>query len=424
MYEELGDLDDELYWDPFGKFVGLSPEDEQKAILEFYGLLYRGEGGTIKRNPPSSQAGDFGTAGWMEDPHDAPPPPRVTNDTPTTKDMTLMGRRNHQHHSYREYDIWLAIIKDIPAPGKPMEFVGEQPIVAARGGEWVIGEIEKLMDGLEVPLELRDGQTENEREFAQPIPVWAYAVNRKLQAVHEFSPGQCLYHATKTFLGNILGLQLDHTDNDYFLMFPYLEPGGTPMPYTAQAVQELIEPYGLRVSRIRINAGMVPAGDLREWMQYLGCNPLGAEDYRTTNAQYAEAVGMDPRIADQFFGFEFHTEPFRPGIVCEASKAHQFAKPLGHASFLAPRGRANDWWVSLQVDRTPWPMTAPDGTAMRPTYPLRTQQYVEVPDLHAIRKRLDDAESARKREAAKGGTTFLPTWKQRESTARSEVQQP
>lgn len=164
----------------------------------------------------------------------------------------------------------------------------------------------------------------------------------------------CTYNATEDYLKARFGRALHYTDKDWLAVHPYATDDGIPEAYTATAVHQLVEPYGLGVQRIRVRAGKMLMGDeLRMWAAALMCNPFGLVDKQTTNADAAERLQMTPEAAAALFRFEYHQDPLPCSVVGERGWAGtgtvQVGSGGGHARYLAPRAKANDWRVSIQL---------------------------------------------------------------------------
>lgn len=218
---------------------------------------------------------------------------------------------------------------------------------------------------------------------------------KKVYRNKNFKPGPCLFDSTSAFLEAILGKRVHNTDKTYFDNHPLTVEHGTPMPYTARIVQEIVSPYGLRVCRIRMNKNHPVPGELRDWMTYLGCNPFAAENSETTNAEFAAMTGQSVEAVNQQFAFDFDTVPLAPSVICEATKTTHYASSgVGHASYHAPRRKAYDWWVSLQIDASPWPY------AVKPVYEEYVLEEAYEADFSGILQAVEAYERARKAHEA------------------------
>lgn len=258
-------------------------------------------------------------------------------------------------------------------------------------------------------------QIEKDGDWILACPIEFYKELRRTSN-KGFTPGPCVFDSTSDYLSAILGKRTHHTDKIYFNNHPLTVEHGTPMVYTARIIQEIVGPYGLRVCRIRANAGHPVEYDLRDWMTYLGCNPIGAEDMQTTNAEFAAMTGQTLEAVNAQYGFEFGTEPLYPSVICEAHKSNQFVNHgVGHASYLPPRGSSQNWWLSLQIDASPWPY------APRPNYePYQLAEAYDV-NFYGIKSAVEaheEAEKHRKEREARG-----PQGSHSPTTPAREVQQ-
>lgn len=170
-----------------------------------------------------------------------------------------------------------------------------------------------------------------------------------------FSP--CVYTATTDYLQARWGRKLDDSDRAWLGSHPYAADGGVPREYMPTCVQQMLEPYGMGVSRINIRRGilMIP-GSLFDWLLSLGCNPFAMTDHQTTNAEAAEKLGIPLAEANKMWRVEFTEQP----LPCSITGEQNFSVPTGqtvkvgdkggHARYLPPRGYFNDWFISCQLD--------------------------------------------------------------------------
>ena len=166
------------------------------------------------------------------------------------------------------------------------------------------------------------------------------------------TPSGCLFSAADDYMQAWFGRRLDtRSDKDFFNNHPLTTATGTPQEHTLRVLQELIEPYGLRISRVNMAPGHAPTGDLARWMSVLGANPLAMQDYQTTNEDFASKVGMEPAEADRQFRFTFTDGILRPCIFCDAAtnKSGVYTGG-GHASYKGPRAHYEEGVLSLQID--------------------------------------------------------------------------
>lgn len=178
----------------------------------------------------------------------------------------------------------------------------------------------------------------------------------------QFSYGEptfnaCVYTASNDYMQSRWGRKLDDSDRRWLAAHPHSTDGGVPQEYTATCIDQLVQPYGMRVSRIRLRKGSLVLGDsIMGWIQALGCNPFAMADRVTTNAEAAARMGISLEQADELWRVEFHDDPLPCSIIGERGWSNSSTVATGslggHARYLAPRARAGDWFVSVQLDST------------------------------------------------------------------------
>lgn len=176
----------------------------------------------------------------------------------------------------------------------------------------------------------------------------------------EFSYGEprfnaCVYTAANDYMQARWGRKLDDSDRRWLASHPLSTDNGVPQEYTATCVDQLVEPYGMRVSRVRLRKGSLVLGDsIMAWIQALGCNPFALADRSTTNAEAAERMGITVEQANALWRVEFHDDALPCSIVGERGWTNTTGVKTGsfggHARYLAPRGHAGDWFISVQLD--------------------------------------------------------------------------
>jgi hypothetical protein len=164
----------------------------------------------------------------------------------------------------------------------------------------------------------------------------------------------CTFEATDNYLAARWGRKLHHTDRQWLSLHPFASDDGVPTEYTLICLQQLLEPYGMAISAVRMRQGALAASKhIMQFAAALGCNPLGLFDHRTTNEEAAEKLGVDLAKAEKMWRFEFHEEPL-PGctVVCERgmSSTSEYSTGFagGHARYMAPRDRYGNWVLSVQ----------------------------------------------------------------------------
>jgi hypothetical protein len=146
---------------------------------------------------------------------------------------------------------------------------------------------------------------------------------------------------------SFFGKSLHTSDSDWAAYHPFTEGAGVSMARIPTFVHQLVEPYGLAVSRIRVIEGFVATDEvLATWQASLGVNPLALVDNTTTNADAAEQLGVEVEALDQACRFEYGIDPLRPSIIGELSNVGTGG---GHARYFAPRDYPKDWKVSVQL---------------------------------------------------------------------------
>ena len=175
----------------------------------------------------------------------------------------------------------------------------------------------------------------------------------------EFTYGEpafnaCVYQGTQDYITARWGRKLDDSDRRWLARHPLATDGGIPQEYTITAIQQLVAPYGMKVSRVRLRAGTLVLGEqIMQWAQALGCNPMALADRQTSNAKAAELMGMDEASANQLWRLEFSDRPLPGSIIGErgwtSTPGVSVGSFGGHARYLAPRAGAGDWFVSIQL---------------------------------------------------------------------------
>lgn len=171
-------------------------------------------------------------------------------------------------------------------------------------------------------------------------------------------PLMCGFHATKSYMNAMFGMSLDLDDEKFYETHPAVKPNGLPAAETLRVIQELIDPYGLRVSRVRLTPGVSVPPELLLWFNHLGVNPLALSDRITSNAEFAEASGMDLGEVDKMFRLDFGEKPLKPGIICTSGNVGTgYGTVGGHAQYGGPRCKIAKADMSLQLTRValdPW----------------------------------------------------------------------
>jgi hypothetical protein len=165
------------------------------------------------------------------------------------------------------------------------------------------------------------------------------------------SPMMCLYDSIEDYCKNILGVNFSNEDKTFFEEHPAVQEDGVPFPDTLRVAQELVGPYGLRVSRVQIAPNYGVKGDILQWRKVLGCNPLAYGDRMTSNEQFREQFPKDTTD----YRFEYVKGALFPAIACGVIYGGETSGATGstggHAVYLPPRRRAQGALMSFQIDR-------------------------------------------------------------------------
>lgn len=163
----------------------------------------------------------------------------------------------------------------------------------------------------------------------------------------------CTYTATEDFLASMRGRKLHASDREWLALHPWSKADGLGPNVMPMALHQMLEPYGMGISRLRLRQGTLVAPELRHWMDVLGCNPIGTFDASTSNAAFAAQAGMTEAMANDMFRFEFADVPIPGSIIGEKYVANgagfQTGLGGGHARYLAPRASFGHWLISVTV---------------------------------------------------------------------------
>lgn len=162
-------------------------------------------------------------------------------------------------------------------------------------------------------------------------------------------PLMCTYDATKLYLESMLGIKLSADDAEFFEAHPLVQEDGVPFPDTLRVVQELVQPYGVGISRVRLAPNYGVQGDIKQWRKVLGVNPMALADRTTTNEEFA--AQMNGKVDISQFRFEYGSEALFPSVSCGVMSGANTGATGGHATYVPPRRRASGMLLSFQLDR-------------------------------------------------------------------------
>lgn len=223
------------------------------------------------------------------------------------------------------------------------------------GRVWIAREDGTLMGPWTVPWLHREWWDEAKKHYA---PLEGSIVIPK--ACVEFSYESvkfngCVFTATDDYMTARWGRKLHSSDRDWLAEHPLATDDGIPMEYMPTCIHQMLEPYGMAVSAVRIRRGTLAAGpQLQQFMDALGINPFAMIDRETSNAAAAKKLGMTEAEANKLWRVEFHDEPLIGcTIVGEKGWANSNGVSTGsmggHSRYLAPRAKPGNWSVSVQV---------------------------------------------------------------------------
>lgn len=176
----------------------------------------------------------------------------------------------------------------------------------------------------------------------------------------------CAYTAANEYLQSLLGVKLHADDRDWFCMHPLTEQFGLPLQHTLDVIHQLVEPYGIGLSRVYIPKGSNVNENYFKWKNYLGVNPLALNSSLVSNVDYAVTTsGGNKELedlllidADKKYRFEYVDYPVGAFIGFfdlrnggNGKVVTSFAGGGGHSSYVSPRGNANGWKLAIQLDK-------------------------------------------------------------------------
>ena len=220
--------------------------------------------------------------------------------------------------------------------------------------------------GIKAEMDLGEGKTLD--------MVWIPAGNAKFKKA---LPLSCLFNATKSLTQNMYGMCLDDDDRKFFEEHPLASESGVALPDTLRVVQEIIEPYDIRIARVHLMPGTPINGDLLQWTEVLGMNPIGFGDMQTSNDIFAQMVNLPLEEVNKLYRMQYTEEKIRPAILCAVAPMKEDSKTgenLGHAEYVGFRAKREGYEPTMQVqlarkDQVQWlkEPSFPDVSAQAPT---------------------------------------------------------
>lgn len=176
------------------------------------------------------------------------------------------------------------------------------------------------------------------------VPEFTIPIDKLSFTEHNPSVEMCGYDATERYVEHMLGRGLDYTDANFYRRHALTDSKGIGLSDIPSVLQELLEPYGIGISRLRFTPGTYsPLADRDIWMLALGENPLGL-----SNEEFAEQAGQDVRAVNQHFRIDYAVEPLAPSVLALEGLATSGG---GHIVYQPPRGgKRAGWAMSIQFD--------------------------------------------------------------------------
>lgn len=186
-------------------------------------------------------------------------------------------------------------------------------------------------------------------EIIVPVPIsdWCEG-DLELNPKKSKSPLMCVFDSVTSYCESLLGVKLHNEDREFFRNHSLVDSDGVPFAHTLRVVQELVDPYGLRISKATVAPGLSLKGDILQWRRVLGCNPLGMTDRQTSNEEFIKQGGGGGP-----YNFEYTDAALFPAISCGVIGNNNAltGSTGGHATYIPPRRRAHGVMLSFQLDR-------------------------------------------------------------------------
>lgn len=173
----------------------------------------------------------------------------------------------------------------------------------------------------------------------------------------------CAFMATKAYLKNIFGCELQESDRVWYVGHPKMESSGLPKAYYCTILNDLVRPWGFGVSKVWVKKGLPETWELKGWKEALGCNPIGSFDNSTSNMEFVEQnCGDDENVRTVLletiknYGVDFVDEAPRGLPLVEHAEGAYVPGVAsgtggGHSEFRGPRTRITSWALLVQFDR-------------------------------------------------------------------------
>lgn len=226
------------------------------------------------------------------------------------------------------------------------------------------------------------------------------------------SVATCLYNACKDYMQHMYGMALDDDDRQWYSKYAEkINEHGCTQAWTLTVIQQLVEPYGLGISRVRVPKKNMRMKEHEAFMLSLGCNPSFLQDGVTTNEEWALSMGMPEDLipmATQDFKFDCSNTPLSPAITLSVfGDTQTLNSHNGAANYCGPRGsRPSTMWVQLdRLDKIKYhrPLTLDP-------YKSIDDEVVEEPLITSLRGKSGKTMGEMDREVRKVNVTTTGGW--------------
>ena len=147
----------------------------------------------------------------------------------------------------------------------------------------------------------------------------------------------CLPRATSDHMVHWFGKKLDNDDEKWYKEYAEkVSSDGCKQAWTITVIEQLVEPYGLGVSRVVVSPDLMRHAEHHTWMGRLGANPFFTSDGKTTNDQALDKMGvLDPeqrKFWKNKWRFETEPNPVGPFISLEQFSPVSSTSAYGRSS--------------------------------------------------------------------------------------------
>ena len=157
----------------------------------------------------------------------------------------------------------------------------------------------------------------------------------------------CVYNATNDYMGHMFGMSMDTADKDWYSQYDKkVTSHGCTGSWVLTVIQQLIEPYGLAIDRVRVKPGSMRYEEHRTFMTALGANPFFVQDGTTSNMEALGQMNIDVSSSaakDLINSWRFHCdqESMQPSICLDQFDGLGVGAHSGGAFYIGPRGHGS-----------------------------------------------------------------------------------